>query len=96
MTTFHPFGTIVEIRMNFQEVELKWEAFVTFDKNEDAIKVSSNINTLQINQSVIRGALTDKVPKNLDMYIYHLNGFKIPVRKHRVILHPELPNLPCG
>ena len=69
MTTFKKYGTIKEIRMNFVEKEENWEAWVTFSKYEDALKASSEISTVQISLSAIRGALTDKAPRNMDIYV---------------------------
>ena len=69
LTTFKQFGTVIEIRMNFLEKEEKWEAWVTFTKYEDALKASSEISTVQISLSAIRGALTEKAPRNMDIYV---------------------------
>lgn len=67
-TSFCSFGTIIDIRMNFQENEAKWEAWITFQKHEDAFKASCNISSIQISESAVVGALTDKAPHNLDIY----------------------------
>ena len=68
LSSFGSFGAIMEIRMNFLDVELKWEAWITFCKYEDALKACSSIHTIQVNGVMVIGALTDKAPKNLDVY----------------------------
>ena len=54
--------------MNFLETELKWEAWLTFNKYEDALKACTNINTVEVNEVTVSGALTDKAPRNMDIY----------------------------
>ena len=39
-----------------------------FDNHEDALQACANIDTINICNSVVKGALTDKVPGNLDSY----------------------------
>ena len=68
LSSFGSFGAIMEIRMNFLDAELKWEAWITFCKYEDALKACSSIHTIQVNRVMVIGALTDKAPKNLDVY----------------------------
>ena len=68
LKSFCSFGIITEIRMNFLETESRWEAWVTFNNHEDALKACSNINTVEVNEVTVRGALTDKAPKTMDSY----------------------------
>ena len=66
---FKQFGKISEIRMNFKEEILKWEAWVSFEKHENAFSASCNLSNIQICNSVLDGALCDSLPKiSLDVY----------------------------
>ena len=65
---FGLFGTIKEIRMNFQAVKQKWDAWVTFADQESALKSSMKIGGVSLCGSSVKGALTDKVPRGLDIY----------------------------
>ena len=67
-TSLCSFGNIMEVRMNFLESDLKWEAWVTFENHEEAFKASCSIGNLQICKSIVRGSLTDKVHANMDIY----------------------------
>ena len=65
---FDIYGNILEIRMNMNEKDEKWEAWITYDKHEAALKACSNISKQYICNALVRGALTDKAPGNLDSY----------------------------
>ena len=67
-TSLMKFGNILDIRMSFMDDVAKWEAWVSFSRHDDAFKASSSLNDIKICDSVIKGALTDKTPRNLDIY----------------------------
>ena len=62
------YGKINEIKMKMNEEDLKWEAWVTFDKYEAAFNACKNIDNIMICNSDVKGSLTDRTPKNLDSY----------------------------
>ena len=64
--TFCRFGIIKEIRMDFN---LKsWEAWISFENHEAALEACKSVIGIRIKDCEIKGALCDKVPKNLDIY----------------------------
>ena len=66
--TFGQYGKISEIRMDFNEVDEKWDAWISFDKPEDALRAACDIPNIAFQDCNIEAALSDKVPKNLDVY----------------------------
>ena len=66
-TSFEEYGQVNEIRMNLTDDQL-WEVWIIFDKYEEAFNACQNIGKVLIYNRQIKGALTDKVPKN--MYAY--------------------------
>ena len=68
VTSLGPYGQIKEIRMNLNENGEKWEAWLTYDNQDDAFNACRKIDEVLICNSHIQGALTDKVPRNLDYY----------------------------
>ena len=67
-TCFSSFGNLLEIRMNLKELVDKWEAWITFENHEGALKACANINDISICNAKVNGALTDNVPRHLDTY----------------------------
>ena len=67
-TSLMKFGNIMEIRMSFMDDVAKWEAWVTFSRQEDAFKASCSFDNIKICDSLVKGALTDKTPRDLDIY----------------------------
>ena len=66
---FKQFGKILEIRMEFNEEILKWEAWVSFEEHEAAFNASSKISSIKICDSDLEGALCDSLPRKLlDVY----------------------------
>ena len=67
-TSLIKFGNILDIRMSFMDNIAKWEAWVTFSTQDDAFKASCSLGNIKICGSVVKGALTDKTPRHLDIY----------------------------
>ena len=65
---FKGFGKISEIRMEFIDVEKKWDAWISFEKAEDAFSAACDTPSIKVHGSVIEVALSDKVPRTLDVY----------------------------
>ena len=65
---FKAHGKISEIRMEFNEVNIKWDAWISFEKPEDAFSAACNIPSILLHGSVIQAALSDTMPRNVDVY----------------------------
>ena len=68
LEAFKAYGKICEIRMDFSDVEKKWDAWISFEKPEDAFSAACNISSILVHGSIIQAALSDTVPRNLDVY----------------------------
>ena len=67
-TSFDTFGQIKEIKMDLNENTQKWEAWLIYNTHEAAFKACKNIDTILICSNKVKGALTDKITKNLYSY----------------------------
>ena len=63
LNSFCSFGPIMEIRMNYLDTKLQWEAWITFANHSDALKACSNIKTIKVEDKTVNGALTDSPKK---------------------------------
>ena len=67
-TAFKSYGKITEIRMDFKEEDETWNAWISFNKQEDAFSAACDLSSMKIDSCNIKGALSDKYPRNLDVY----------------------------
>ena len=66
--TFKHYGKILEIRMDFKVDDEKWEAWVTFESFDDALRASCNVSNMIIKGLNLEGALCETAPRNLYAY----------------------------
>ena len=65
---FKKFGKIVDIRMSPNDEVCIWDAWLSFDKPEEAFEAICNITNIKIYKQDIKGALCEHLPNGLDIY----------------------------
>ena len=65
---FGPYGIITEIRMDIHESVESWEAWISYAHHEDALQANYNIERIIVCGSTVTGALSDSIPRHLDVY----------------------------
>ena len=93
-SNFGTFGTITEIRMNLNEANGKWESWISFVNYDDAFKANCSMGSLEICSSEVKGALTNRVPRNMDVYVPSEWTPKNPQRTEGVEDKTRIPKPP--